>query len=317
MKFIDLHCDTILGCHRGGYGLAENGGHIDVRKLKAGHALAQFFAIFISPGPDGGLNPKSYEFFNDVYEKTYLPEIEKNPELAHAYCYDDIIKNEAEGKISSILTIEDSVPLEGRIERVDEFYKKGVRLMTLTWNYENSLGFPSSMDPELAKKGLKDFGIEAVIRMQELGIIVDVSHLNEGGFWDVVKYAKKPFVASHSCARALCNHQRDLWDDQLRALAKNGGMVGLNFLSAFLTENSNETTIARCMEHIVHIANVAGVDSVGFGSDFDGIGDCKLEFGDYSGMPMLADALGKYFSAAEVDKICYGNALRVIRESMK
>ena len=317
MQFIDLHCDTILHCHDTGCGLAENDGQIDVQKLRAGHALAQFIAVFIAPGPDGKPNPEPYQFFRGVREKTYLPELRKNPELAPAFCCDDILRNEAAGKISTILTIEDSAPLEGKLERVEEFHTLGVRLMTLTWNFENELGYPNSRDPELAARGLKPFGIEAVQRMQELGILVDVSHLNEGGFWDVVKYAKKPFVASHSCARALCDHPRDLTDDQLRALAKNGGMVGLNFLPSFLTENAEETTIARLVEHFRYIADVAGVDSVGFGSDFDGIGEAKLEFRDYSGMPRIADALEMQFTSSEVEKICRGNALRVIKESMK
>ena len=322
MRFVDLHCDTMGECiarSGGAVALRRNNGHIDMEKLQKGGALAQFFAIFIpthAEAEKAGLKMTPSEYFNFVYA-AYLREMEANADaIAPAMNCGDILRNQQKGLISSVLTIEDGVPIDGRLERIDEFYQKGVRLITLTWNYENSLAYPNSRDSQKMQLGLKPFGIEAVRRMNELGILIDVSHLSDGGFYDVARYSEKPFVASHSCARALCNHPRCMTDDMLRVLGEKGGICGLNFCAAFLRENSNDTTIADIVLHARHIAKVAGIDAVALGSDFDGIGS-NLEFKDYTGMPLIADALGKHFTAAEVDKICSGNALRVIRESMK
>lgn len=322
MRFVDLHCDTIGQCvarSGGAITLRRNNGHIDIEKLQKGGSLAQFFAIFIlthNEAEKAGIHMTPYEYFNFVHE-AYLREMKDNADaIAPAMNYDDIMANKAKGLMSSILTIEDGVPIDGKLERIDEFYQKGVRLITLTWNYENSLGFPNSRDAEKMQLGLKPFGIEAVRRMNELGILVDVSHLSDGGFYDVAKYSQKPFVASHSCARALCSHPRCMTDDMLRLLGEKGGVCGINFCAAFLRDNSNDTTIADIVTHARHIAKVAGVDALALGSDFDGIGS-NLEFKDYTGMPKIADALAEYFTASEIDKISSGNALRVIRESMK
>ena len=322
MRFVDLHCDTIgehIARSDGAVTLRRNDGHIDIEKLQKGGALAQFFAIFIpthAEAEQAGLKLTPYEYFNFVFD-AYQREMKANADaIAPAMNYGDIMANRGKGLISSVLTIEDGVPIDGKMERIDEFYQKGVRLITLTWNYENSLGFPNSRDSEKMQLGLKPFGIDAVRRMNELGILVDVSHLSDGGFYDVAKYSQKPFVASHSCARALCSHPRCMTDDMLRLLGEKGGVCGINFCAAFLREDSNDTTIADIVWHARHIAQVAGVDALALGSDFDGIGS-NLEFKDYTGMPRIADALGRHFTAAEVDKICSGNALRVIRESMK
>lgn len=322
MRFVDLHCDTMgerIARSGGSVCLRKNDGHIDIEKLRRGQALAQCFAIFIPTHAEAErINPpmSPYEYFNFVYD-AYLREMQANADaIAPAMNYDDIMKNKEKGLISSILTIEDGVPIDGKMERIDEFYRKGVRLITLTWNYENCLGFPNSRELGKMQLGLKPFGIDAVRHMNELGIVVDVSHLSDGGFYDVAHYSQKPFVASHSCARALCSHPRCMTDDMLRLLGEKGGVCGLNFCSSFLREGSDYTTIADLVLHARHIANVAGVDALALGSDFDGI-QSTLEFSDYSGMPRIADALSQHFTAAEVDKICAGNALRVFRESMK
>ena len=321
MKIIDMHCDTL--CNMSFYEkdkgtrLYSNDGAISIEKLIKGGSLAQFFAIFI-PTHRGETKPipeAAYDFYKDTLA-VYHKEMEENKDyIAPALCYNDIIKNKSENKISSILTIEDSVPVDGKIDRITEFYNDGVRLMTLTWNFENSLGFPNSRDPELMAKGLKPFGIEAIQKMNELGIIVDVSHLSDGGFNDVVKYTNKPFVASHSCCRALCSHPRNLTDDMLKTLGNRGGVVGINFCASFLNDDATYTDIDSVVRHMLHIKDKAGIDALGFGSDFDGI-DSKLEFKDYSGMPMIIDALTKHFTDDEIDKICSGNMLRVIKDNI-
>ena len=325
MRIIDFHCDTMgerIARSEGKVPLRHNDCHISLEKMLKGGALAQFFAIWI-PLEDTaqklGVTMPPYEYFNFVYQK-YLEEMEKNKDIiAPAFCLDDIKKNKENGLMSSVLSIEDSVPLEGKAERLDEFYKKGVRLMSLTWNYENSVAYPNSDDPEIMKKGLKPFGIETVERMNEMGMIVDISHLSDGGIYDVFKYTKKPIVASHSNARGCCNHRRNLTDDMLRLLGENGGLTGLNYCAPFMSaeaEKNNLTTCEDIVRQALYIKDKAGIDALAFGSDFDGIGN-ELDFGDYSGMPKVIEALEKHFTPDEIDKICWKNAYRVIGESMK
>ena len=322
MRFIDTHCDTMGECiarSEGKVTLQNNPGHINMEKLIKGGAMAEFFAIFIPTHDSGagkGVTLPPYDYFQFVY-KAYLKELEANKDvLAPACNYDDIMANKAADKVSSVLTVEDGVPLEGKMERLEEFYQKGVRLISFTWNYENSLGFPNSKDPEIMNRGLKQFGLDCIERMNEMGMLVDVSHLSDGGFWDVVKHSKKPFIASHSCCRALCNHTRNLTDEMLHALGEKGGVVGINFASQFLNEGAEYTDIQSVVRHMLHIRDKAGLDALGFGSDSDGI-TSTLEFKDYTGLPLIVDALKPHFTDDEIDKICSGNMLRLIRDTLK
>ena len=160
---------------------------------------------------------------------------------------------------------------------------------------------------------MKPFGLEVVAKMDELGMVIDTSHLSEGGFWDVVKHSKNPFMASHSCARALCDHRRNLTDEQLKALANKGGIVGVNYENSFLRKGSEMTDVSDIIWHMKHMVNVGGIDMVALGSDFDGIGD-NLKVKDYAGLPQVVDAIEKEFGAAACDKICHGNALRIFKD---
>ncbi len=316
MRFVDLHCDT-LACkvYRscGSMELRSNGCHLDLLRLREGGSLLQCFALYIpTPARDAYTQEVigPWEYFNKTAD-CYEAELAKNADLiAPVFSYADIERNRANGKMSAMLTVEDGVPLEGKLERVDEMHKRGVRLITITWNHENTLGFPNRTAPD---KGLKPFGIEALRRMNELGIIADCSHLSDAGFWDLVKYSAKPFVASHSNAKALCGIYRNLTDDMLRALGEKGGVAGLNFSADFLVDDADYTHVADLVRHARHIADVAGVEAVALGSDFDGIG-CGMEFRDCSGFPMIEEGLHGAFTAREVDLITHGNALRVIRD---
>jgi len=318
MNLIDLHCDTLMNCLLKGWNLKENPGHLDIGKLQAGGVLAQCMAIFIpthDAAKESGVTMNAYEYFNAAYD-VYLKELAANQDtLSPVFCYEDIEKNRLAGKISSILTVEDGVALEGRMERLEEFYRKGVRMIALTWNYENCFGFPNSRDPEIMGQGLKPFGIDALRRMNELGIIIDVSHLSEGGFFDVALYSRKPFVASHSCAHALCDHSRNLTDKQLRTLADKGGIVGINFNAPFLNVNGSHTSIDDVVRHLEYIRDKAGIEALALGSDFDGI-DCTLEFENYAGLPRLMAALERNFTPSEIDLISSKNALRVLKECL-
>ncbi|MBE6961489.1 MAG: membrane dipeptidase [Ruminococcaceae bacterium] len=320
-KVIDLHCDTIdkIARSNGSMGLRDGNCDINLGKLRKGGAMAQFFAIFTRSHASlqrVGLTLTPYEYVQWIYA-CYQKELTANADIiAPAYTCNDILRNDEKGLMSSVLSVEDAVALEGKIERVDTFYQMGVRMMSLTWDWENSLGYPQSADPERMQLGLKPFGIDAVRRMEELGIIIDVSHLSDGGFWDVAKHTSAPFAASHSCARALCEKGRNLTDDMLRVIGDRGGVCGVNFYAGFLNKGSRYAAVGDIVRHAQYIANVAGVDAVALGSDFDGI-DAEVEFHDYAGMPMLVDGLLRVFTEEEVEKICWRNALRVIRDVVK
>ena len=155
--------------------------------------------------------------------------------------------------------------------------------------------------------------------MEELGMIIDVSHLSDAGFYDVLKYTKAPFVASHSDARALCPHQRNLTDEMIRALAERGGVIGLNYCASFLAQQQRDAmaTIEQIAAHAKHIAKVGGIGCLGLGSDFDGIGN-PVEMQDASGMIRLSDGLRKAgFHESEVDAIFSGNVMRIYEEILR
>lgn len=315
----DLHCDTILRLVEGGRLRGMEGGHLDIPRLRRGGSLAQCFAIFV---PERAYAPEAGPDGADRYVKraygAFLRELEANQEdIRQARSLAEIEENRRAGRLSAVLTIEDAVSLDGKLERLDQYAGMGVKMVSLLWNNENSLGYPTSPDAARHALGLKPFGLEAVERMEELGIAVDVSHLSEGGFWDVVRVGKKPFAASHSCARALQDHPRNLTDRQLRAIADRGGVVGVNFCAEFLHSKSGDgkdlTTAEDIARHLLHMKNVAGVDILALGSDFDGI-DNRLAFRDFGGMEALARALGQWFSEEELEAICWKNAWRLFGE---
>jgi len=317
-RIFDLHCDTLLKCYMDSCGLRKNSGHLDLVSMSASGALAQVFAIFLPTGKeakDHGIELAPYELFNEIYS-LYCDEIAMNKDLIlPAFSYQDVIHNEQSDTMSSLLSVEDGGLLDGYIDRLVELYEKGVRLITILWNNENCIGFPNSGDYAIHQKGLKPFGIEVVEQMNRLGIIIDVSHLSEGGFDDVAKHSKKPFVASHSNAKALCGHPRNLTDRQLKLLAESGGAAGVNFYSEFLRDNSRYTNIEDIVRHVDHMVSVMGEDGVALGSDFDGI-DCGLEIEGYSQYGKLISELSKKYPDDKLEKICYNNAMRIIKECL-
>ncbi|MEE0741886.1 MAG: dipeptidase [Emergencia sp.] len=310
MRIIDMHCDTLIeGWRHPERSFYDGETSINLKLLKENGSLAQFFAMYLSRQEMETMD--AYDILKGIYGY-YRQMMSAHKELiGPAYSAADILENERQGRLSAFLTVEDGVFLDGKMERLEEVYNMGVRLITLMWNFENSVGFPCSDDPEAHRKGLKPFGIEVVEKMNALGMIIDVSHMSEGGFYDVAKYSKKPFVASHSCARSLCNHRRNLTDDQLKTLGNAGGFVGVNFECSFLKEGSDRATFDQIAEHLVYMKNKAGIEAIGFGSDFDGIDD-NGELVDYSGFSKLLSVLEKKFTYDELDKICHDNALRVI-----
>lgn len=360
MKVIDMHCDTLGALlkkkEEGKDGaLRQNDCHIDLLRMKESHYLIQNFAMFVSLGQGGD----PWENMCALY-RCYQEELERNRDiLAPVLSYDDIAKNEAEGKLSSLLTLEEGAVCRGEVEKLRELHRMGVRMITLTWNFDNEIGHPN-FDAALGDKmreamekwqdcgqdtpereqarvsaqslydaymhtpnltgGLTEKGKELVAEMETLGIIPDVSHLSDAGFYDVLAVTKKPFAASHSDARAVCPCVRNLTDDMIRKLASRGGVMGLNYCADFLEEKplgeKNPGTIAAVVRHAKHIASVGGIGVLGLGSDFDGIPD-HAELPGAQSMEKLWDALHKAgFSEGELDKIFYENVLRMYRDTI-
>ena len=319
---VDMHCDTIsrlwLRRQAGNPGkLRENELHIDLNKMKAGGYLLQNFAMFV-------LMEKVKDPLLNVLEliDEYERQLEENRDLiAPVYVYEDVERNRLHGKMSALLTVEEGGVCKGSLEALRCLYRLGVRMMTLTWNFENEIGFPhvapqwADYDPRKSY-GLKPRGIEFVREMDRIGMIVDVSHLSDEGFWDVVKYTKGPFVASHSNARAVCGHSRNLTDEMIRALADRGGVMGINFCGDFLKTGSRGT-LEEMIAHMKHIRKVGGIDVLGLGTDFDGI-DNLPEVEHAAQMPKLAQAMEEAgFTPAEIEQVFSGNVLRVYQEVLK
>ena len=321
MKYIDMHSDTITSLFREGKHLYENDYHIDIQKMKKGECMLQNFAIFTDIGKDNS------KFTYDSIDY-YYSELDLNKDyIRPVYKYEDIINNDLNGYISAMLTLEDGSVIDNNLNNLNRFYDLGVRMITLTWNYPNGIGYPNfvshkdyGINPLYIfdlENGLTDFGVEFIKRCEELGIIVDVSHLSDKGFYDVLKYATKPFVASHSGARSVCGVARNLSDEMIKLLASKGGVTGVNYCSAFIEDyNETNTTINGIVDHIRHIVNVGGIDCIGLGSDFDGI-ENDLEFKNAGGMQEIYKALIPYFNEEEIEKIFYKNVLRVYQDVLK
>lgn len=324
--YIDLHCDTLKRAECSDYkgSLMESTyTMVDFDRLKKGGAMGQFFAIFL-PAPEDfhkeGIPYTDDDSYIERCVRNLKGFIEENPNMAilaeKGTCIKDSWKD---GKISSFLTLEDGRSVNGSFEKLIHYHNMGIRLITMTWNYENCFGYPNSTDSSIMNQGLKPFGKEAIEAMNELGILVDVSHLSDGGFWDVAKISKKPFVASHSNCRNLTNHPRNLTDDMIHALADKGGIAGLNFCPLFLSDkvvHKGEFTsrIEDMVRHLNHMKNKGGEDYPAIGSDFDGIGGF-LEIDSPLGMSRLFDALIKDgWSERQIEKLAYKNALRVLEE---
>ena len=314
MNLIDMHCDTVLKLYEsnGSAKLIKNDFHVDLEKLKKVHSKAQFFSLFIELSEIYKKEITPFNYCNELL-RVFKEEMEHNKNsIALVRSYKELEENFNSEKISAFLTREEGEVLEGNLDNLKFFYEQGVRLITLTWNFENSLGFPNCKE-EFMNKGLKEKGIETVEAMNELGILVDTSHLSDGGFWDVIKHSKKPFVASHSNSRAITNHPRNLTDEMIKALANKGGIMGLNFCPGFLNK-SWIGKIEYMVEHLKYIKNVGGIDVMAMGTDFDGI-DGEVEISNIGEMDKLLYALEKGgFKEDEIEKIWHKNVERVIKE---
>ncbi len=321
MYIADLHCDTILNIFReDGCCLKRNNSHIDCEKLKKGEYVLQNFAMFT----DFGKKESTFDFVNKMIDK-YYNELDKNKDLIMpVFSYGDIERNIKDGKISAVLTIEEGAVCEGSVDKLRSLYSRGVRMMTFTWNYTNCLASPNSKEDKGSfvnvENGLTEKGFEILEEMEKLGIIADVSHLSDKGFYDVAKASKKPFVASHSNSREICCHPRNLTDDMIKIISDKNGVVGLNYCNSFLSNNfapDSGINIQEFIPHIKHIVDVGGEDCIALGTDFDGIDHPPIQIDNASKQQSFVSLLEQSgFKESFIEKICYKNVLRLYKEML-
>lgn len=331
MKAADMHCDTISEIYCGlkegkKLGLKKNELQLDLEKMEKGDYLLQNFAMFVSLKSHNAPMEYCLELIDLFYQ-----EMDKNQDkIALALNYNDIEENRKNGKMSALLTIEEGGVTRCKLSHLRNFYRLGVRMLTLTWNYENGIGYPNFKLTEGVKPdfhtpnrvdGLTEFGLAFIEEMERLGMIIDVSHLSDAGFYKVLKHTKKPFVASHSNARGVCRHVRNLTDDMIRELAQRGGVMGMNYCPGFLEDVEKESdaigTISLIVKHMKYIARAGGYECIGLGSDYDGIPVHK-EMPDASYLPLLAEMMEKEgFKPHEIEAVFYKNVLRVYKEVLK
>ena len=307
--------------------------HTDLRRLLAGGVDAQFFSIFADPrrfsGP-GEAKARAVAMIEAVEEQ-----VARYPNaLVFAQSSDDIrsIAKPGSGKIAVLLGLEGGHSIEHDLDNLRFFHARGVRYMTLTWSNTHSWADSSSDAAEHG--GLTAFGRDVVREMNRLGMLIDVSHVSDDTFWDVIETSQAPVIASHSSARALVDIPRNMSDEMLRAVAENGGVVMVNFGGSFIDERkagglrivwdwmrhlgTSPTPLSTLVDHIEHVAKVAGIDHVGLGSDFDGTLFLPEGASDVSGFPAVTEALlARGFDASEVRKILGANFLRAFDEALE
>ncbi|CAA7602488.1 Membrane dipeptidase (Peptidase family M19) [Acididesulfobacillus acetoxydans] len=310
---IDGHCDSIGDYSSERRSLrGQEGGQWDLERARRGRVGVQFMAAFIESeykparATMRGLEliAALHRFVSDNGERVFLIQGR-----------DDLKRIEPESKTGLLLSVEGGEILGESLFLLDIIHRLGVRALGLTWNQRNAIG--DGVGEQGSQGRLSHFGERVVRRLNELGMIVDVSHLNEAGFWHVLELSSAPIVASHSCARALCDHPRNLTDGQLKALARNKGVVGLNFCPAFLSD-SGRAERRDVVRHISHIAEVAGVDVIGLGSDFDGIAETPDGLENVSTLPLLAEDLERAgFSSQEIGQIYAKNFERLLSNVLR
>ena len=362
---VDTHADTPQRFLDEGYDIGstdpKDTGHISLDKARRGNLGAEFFSIWVDPETNQGRFAKhTFDLIDSVYEQAA-----RHPDrMMMAFSVADIERAHREHKLAALMGIEGGHSIENDMRLLRDYYRLGVRYMTLSWSNTNEWADSSGDidDPKVQHhNGLTDFGKQVVLEMNRLGMMVDISHVADKTFWDAIATTKAPVIASHSSARALVDVPRNMTDDMLRAVAKNGGVVQVNFFSAFDDADFNKALKAQqkdmaaaqqkylddlkaarkpvsyldtdrierewmariprpplksLIDHIDHIAKVAGVDHVGLGSDFDGVSGATPQGIDSAAdLPKITQALlDRGYSATDIKKILGGNLLRVFGE---
>jgi membrane dipeptidase len=362
---VDTHADTPQRFLDEGFDIGSTDpndyGHISLDKARRGNLGAEFFSIWVEPETNQGhFAQHTFDLIDSVYEQAA-----RHPDrMLMAFSVADIERARQQHKLAALMGIEGGHSIENDIHLLRDYYRLGVRYMTLSWSNTNEWADSSGdINDEKVQhhNGLTDFGKQVVLEMNRLGMMVDISHVADKTFWDVIATSKAPAIASHSSARALVNAPRNMTDDMLRAVAKNGGVVQVNFFNGFIDEDFRKALDAQLkdqaaavkqfvdqlkaegksvtylameqvqrdwmakiprpplkslVDHIDHIAKIAGVDHVGLGSDFDGVSGATPQGIDSAAdLPRITQALlDRGYSAEDIKKILGGNLLRVFRE---
>jgi len=356
----DAHCDTamrLVGDERIDLGDRHTDGHIDLPRARDGGLDAQIFAVWVSPQmPESLATARAHAMIDALWEQAQ----KHQDRFEIALKGSDVKRIVKEGKLAGVIGIEGGHFIGEDLDALRDYYERGVRCMTLTWMNTNK--WADSSDDTTMWGGLTDFGRSVVREMDRLGMIIDCSHVSEKTFFDVLETTKSPVLISHSCMRALTDIPRNVSDDVLRAVRKNGGVVCVNFFAGFLDKDFNEKVTAiwaeyrkkaselatqyggdtekawhalepefekrmteiapvplsRLVDHIDHAVEVAGIDHVGFGSDFDGINVTPVGLDDVSKLPLITGELVKRgYSDKDIRKILGGNLLRLVEKTMR
>jgi len=310
-RIADCHCDTIslLGKKEYHFGRRNAAGHIDLPRLIEGGVGLQFFAICTAPYTQHGHARAALEQVS-----RYRRCLEENgPRLASLERAGDLAALE-EGKIGALLALEGAEPLEGSLELLDIFYRLGVRALSLTWNHRNL--YADGVGEETAGGGLTRAGRRLVRELSRKGIILDLAHLATRSFYEALELAERPPLVTHANSRRLCDHPRNLTDEQLKELAAKGGVIGLSLYPTFISGGA-EAGLEQLLDHFVHIAGLIGVEHLAFGSDFDGIEATVNEIKDASQYGLLPQALCRQgFHPREVEQMAWGNVCRIVRANL-
>ena len=308
IPYFDAHCDTISRCMEAGEGMRENRGHLDFMRLSKYRSAGAVFAVFhdaAEPPPDGMLAElrRQCDFF--------AQEVEKSSDLVvHCRTAAQLRAAHEAQKTAALLSVEGAELLECDPERLFEAHERGVRSVNLTWNRANALAGSNIEDPQ---RGLSDRGRAFVRAAEELGIFVDVSHLSDAGFLDVIRMTQRPILATHSNARAICPHTRNLTDDMFRAIVETGGAVGINLYARFVASDT-AASMDALGHHIDRFMELGGEKTLCIGADFDGCDALSGGITNVSDMPLLWDALARRGYAQEtLEAIFAGNLLRVLK----
>jgi membrane dipeptidase len=363
---VDTHADTPQRFLDENFDLGQNtpitDGHIDLEKIRRGNLGAEFFSIWVEPEFKGHYSQRAMDLIDSVYQQAA-----RHPDkMTMAFSADDIARAHNQHKFAALMGIEGGHAIENDIRLLRDFYRVGVRYMTLTWSNTNEWADSSGdiQNPNVKHhNGMTDFGKDVVREMNRLGMIVDISHVSDATFYQTLLVSQAPVIASHSSSRELTNQPRNMTDDMLRAMTNNGGVVMVNFYSAFIDESYRKVSsdpekikqrdaevdaykkthahpdgspvtydetagiekkwaaqfprppLKSLIDHIDHVAKVAGIDHVGLGSDFDGVTSLPEGIDSAADLPKITQALyERGYTREQILKILSGNFMRVMRE---
>lgn len=283
----DTHCDTLCSVLDGGKSINSNDCHVDIERMKEYENYTQVFACFIDPIYRDSAVERTLKLIDTYHQST------KNfPENVHA-----------------MLSIEGGEGITS-LAMLRNYYRLGVKIVALTWNFSNHIA--SGAFEKDNKRGLTDFGKTVVKEMNNLGMFIDVSHLNRKSFYDIASISQMPIIATHSCSDSVCSHVRNITDDQFRIIRESGGCVGINFYPDFLTEE-RECSAQDIVRHINHFMELGGEDNIGIGADFDGVDKLPNGISGVEDMYKVFDRLKKEgYTDMQIEKISHKNFERVL-----